>query len=115
MFAKLALAIRTVASELENEGRLCGDVDKGTQANDILKCFRALVQVQLGIEYVRRVHAGQFDWFMRVDDDAYVIFENLIMFLRTRDPTAPELCRKACVRVYDKFVVTHFWFVHPNA
>ncbi len=48
-------------------------------------------QVQLGTDYVRRVHSGQFDWFMRVDDDAFVIMENLIMFLRTRNTTAPEI------------------------
>jgi glycoprotein-N-acetylgalactosamine 3-beta-galactosyltransferase len=53
-------------------------------------------QVQQGIDYVRRVHAGQFDWFMRIDDDAYVIMENLIMFLRTRRPSAPEMYRHMC-------------------
>jgi glycoprotein-N-acetylgalactosamine 3-beta-galactosyltransferase len=47
--------------------------------------------VRQGVKYVHRVHRGQFDWFMRIDDDGYVIMENLIMFLRTRDPTRPEM------------------------
>jgi hypothetical protein len=34
---------------------------------------------------------------MRIDDDGYVIMENLIMFLRTRDPTALEMSSNMCV------------------
>jgi hypothetical protein len=63
-------------------------------------------QVQLGVDYVRRVHSGQFDWFMRIDDDSYVIMENLIMFLLTRNTTAPEM-HSACVLHYI-FVVKYF-------
>ena len=27
------------------------------------------VQVRQGVKYVHRVHRGQFDWFMRIDDE----------------------------------------------
>jgi hypothetical protein len=80
---------------------------------DVFKYAVHCGQVQMGIDYVRRVHSGQFDWFMRIDDDAYVIFENLIMFLRTRQPTALEMYRTKCVRLYYLFVLTHLWFIHP--
>lgn len=52
----------------------------------------ALEQVREGCKYVHNTYNGQFDWFMRIDDDGFVIMENLMLFLHQRDPTKPGSC-----------------------
>ena len=43
-----------------------------------MKTFRAF-------RYVYKHHFDDFDWFMRTDDDSYVIMENLRYFLSAQD------------------------------
>ena len=61
--------------------------------------------MRAGVQYVHKYHNGTFDWFMRIDDDGYVIMENLIMFLRRRDPNAPEMYG-VDYRTYDGYIGT---------
>ncbi|VDM44367.1 unnamed protein product [Toxocara canis] len=38
------------------------------------------------LSYIYQRYADEFDWFMKADDDTYVIVDNLRSFLRSKDP-----------------------------
>lgn len=42
-----------------------------------------------GFKYIYQNHFRQFDWFLKTDDDTYIIMENLQKFLRDKDPSSP--------------------------
>ena len=45
--------------------------------------------------YLYRHQLDKYDWFMRIDDDAYLNSENLEIFLRKLDPNVPRMIGSA--------------------
>ncbi|EGD74086.1 hypothetical protein PTSG_05778 [Salpingoeca rosetta] len=35
-------------------------------------------------------HAHDYDWFLRADDDSYIVFDNLRRFIQNKDPSQPQ-------------------------
>ncbi|ALC43496.1 CG34057 [Drosophila busckii] len=46
-------------------------------------------KVRAGLAYAYEHYIEDYDWFLKADDDTYVIMENLRMFLYPYDPEAP--------------------------
>jgi len=46
--------------------------------------------------YVHRMYSGQFDWFMRADDDSFIVMENLHLFLHDKEPTLKGTPLECC-------------------
>nr|XP_017092346.2 glycoprotein-N-acetylgalactosamine 3-beta-galactosyltransferase 1 [Drosophila bipectinata] len=46
-------------------------------------------KVRTGMSYVHEHYLNEFDWFLKADDDTYVIMENLRLFLYPYDPESP--------------------------
>ena len=42
-----------------------------------------------GFEYLYQHEFDRFDWFMKTDDDTYIIIDNLRKFLQDKDPSSP--------------------------
>lgn len=42
-----------------------------------------------GFEYIYQHEFDRFDWFIKTDDDTYVIIDNLRKFLQDKDPSYP--------------------------
>uniref|UniRef100_A0A183SYM3 N-acetylgalactosaminide beta-1,3-galactosyltransferase n=1 Tax=Schistocephalus solidus TaxID=70667 RepID=A0A183SYM3_SCHSO len=53
------------------------------------------LKTRFGVINAYRNHLNDFDFFMKADDDTYVIVENLRLLLSTKDPDVPMLlgCR----------------------
>ncbi|XP_072028343.1 glycoprotein-N-acetylgalactosamine 3-beta-galactosyltransferase 1-like [Amphiura filiformis] len=47
------------------------------------------VKTRRSLQYLYRNYINQADWFLKADDDAYVIMENLRYFLADKDPSEP--------------------------
>ncbi len=47
------------------------------------------VKTRRSLEYLYANYANQADWFLKVDDDTYVVMENLRYFLADKDPSEP--------------------------
>ena len=41
-------------------------------------------------------HLEQYDWFMKADDDSFVMVDNLRLFLSNYDPEVPHFFGEAC-------------------
>ena len=58
------------------------------------RCNRLLIIEQFGLftawQYVLNYHMNDTDWFLRINDDNFVILENLRKFLSRRNPDEPH-------------------------
>ncbi|XP_044314037.1 glycoprotein-N-acetylgalactosamine 3-beta-galactosyltransferase 1 [Drosophila rhopaloa] len=43
-------------------------------------------KVRTGMSYVHKHHLNDYDWFVKADDDTYIVMENLRLFLYPYDP-----------------------------
>uniref|UniRef100_A0AC35UA37 N-acetylgalactosaminide beta-1,3-galactosyltransferase n=1 Tax=Rhabditophanes sp. KR3021 TaxID=114890 RepID=A0AC35UA37_9BILA len=48
-------------------------------------------KIKFGMKYVYKNYYQKYDWFLRIDDDSYVIMENLRMFLLTQNTSEPAV------------------------
>uniref|UniRef100_A0A914WKU8 N-acetylgalactosaminide beta-1,3-galactosyltransferase n=1 Tax=Plectus sambesii TaxID=2011161 RepID=A0A914WKU8_9BILA len=48
-------------------------------------------KLRAALHFVNSTWPKKFDWLMRIDDDAFVIFENLYDFLMAKDPRTPAM------------------------
>ena len=46
-------------------------------------------KTQQAFRYVHERHGSEADWFLKADDDTYVVVDNLRAFLADRDPGDP--------------------------
>jgi len=55
-----------------------------------------------GFKYVYDHHFNDFDWFMKADDDTFVIIENLKSLLVDYDTNSPNTKRRVVPKVCQK-------------
>ncbi|XP_046376770.2 glycoprotein-N-acetylgalactosamine 3-beta-galactosyltransferase 1-like [Haliotis rufescens] len=46
-------------------------------------------KVIAALQYIDKFYSDKADWFLKADDDTFIIVDNLRHFLRTKDPDAP--------------------------
>ncbi|XP_046568816.1 glycoprotein-N-acetylgalactosamine 3-beta-galactosyltransferase 1-A-like isoform X2 [Haliotis rubra] len=46
-------------------------------------------KVIAALKYIDKFYSDEADWFLKADDDTFVVVENLRHFLKTKDPDAP--------------------------
>ena len=49
-------------------------------------------KTKLAFKYIYKNHINDADWFLKVDDDTFVVMENLRLFLKDFDPLSPVYC-----------------------
>ncbi|VDL24616.1 unnamed protein product [Hymenolepis diminuta] len=65
------------------------------------------------IIYAYRNHADDYDYFMKADDDTYVIVENLRYILSTRIPDEPFFMGRRFIELIDRNPWIHSYNYHP--
>ncbi|BFF94229.1 glycoprotein-N-acetylgalactosamine 3-beta-galactosyltransferase 1 [Drosophila madeirensis] len=66
------------------------DKELGTVALKVKEGYSNLwAKTRAGLQYVYKHHFRNYDWFLKADDDTYVVMENLRAFLYAFTPTAP--------------------------
>uniref|UniRef100_A0AC35UBT7 N-acetylgalactosaminide beta-1,3-galactosyltransferase n=1 Tax=Rhabditophanes sp. KR3021 TaxID=114890 RepID=A0AC35UBT7_9BILA len=53
--------------------------------------FLSMQKMKNGFKYVYRKYGDQYDWYIKFDDDTYIVMENLRAFLLNKNSSKPQI------------------------